>query len=107
MTWKSATDEDILRACGYISDDTYLASIFGVKRSYIVHMRKRLKNEAEEREKRAKRAKRNPPISTDNYERTARTSAAAGSAALLKAIQKFHPERVAIPIAKENRLRYG
>lgn len=96
MTWKSATDEDILRACGYISDDAYLASIFGVKRSYIVHMRKRLKDENAEKEKRAKRAKRNPPISTDNYERTARASATSGSAALLKAIKLHHPNRFAI-----------
>lgn len=96
MTWKSATDEDIIRACGYISDDTYLASIFGVKRSYIIDMRKKIKNAAEAEEKRAKRAKRNPPISTDNYERTARTSATNGSAALLKAIKLHHPNRFAI-----------
>lgn len=96
MTWKSATDEEIMRTCGYISDDRYLASLFGVKTTYIADMRRKIKNEAAGQEKRAKRAKRNPPISTDNYERTARASAAQGSAALLDAIKRHHPNRFAI-----------
>ncbi len=105
MFWKTATDEELRRVCGYISDDKYIASVYGVPRAYVARIRKRLKSETEVAEKRAEREKRNPPISADNYERTSRQGAVDGCAMLLEAIRKHHPERLQLIVAKTNGLR--
>lgn len=86
-------DYEIMRACGYIKDDRYLASIFGVT----IHRVRRMREKYMEEEEHAGRAMRaynrlsytDPSVSYDKYV----ADMEAGSYKLLSAIHRLLVER--------------
>lgn len=104
--WKHVTDEELARSCGYIKDDRYLASLYGVPVDYVRRMRKKVEVKEAAATRRLNSAENKKPAvySSDNYERSSREAAVQGSADLLRAIARHHPERLQLGVAKPVKL---
>lgn len=94
------TDQDIIRAIGYITDDTYIAAYFGVDVKRVNRLRKEVdtrkaKVEAVRQVKLSENAKPTSHYSGMNSdsERKWNANAKEGSAQLLKALLKFFANR--------------
>jgi hypothetical protein len=91
---RGQTDQDIIRACGYITDDKFIASYFGVDIKRVSNLRVEV-NKAKAKTKQA--TVKPPKVSSINWnsdaERKAIRDAKEGSAALLKALEKFFINR--------------
>jgi len=98
---KGQTDQDIIRAIGYITDDKYIASYFGVDVKRVNNLRAqvtrgKVKVEAVQQEKLSENAKPTSYSSGMNSdsERKWNANAKIGSAALLAALNKFFEKRL-------------
>lgn len=92
---RRASDQEIMRAIGYITDDRYLASYFGVDVKLVSHLRK-LEQQSEARRKRPHTDNMLGPYSDrmTDCERRQQADIKAGSAKLLKALNKFFEKRM-------------
>ena len=90
-----ASDQEIMRAISYIKDDRYLASYFGVAVSLVSRLRE-LEERSEARRKRPHTDNMLGPYSDrmTDCERRQQADIKAGSAKLLKALNKFFEKRV-------------
>jgi hypothetical protein len=105
----SGTDQDLIRAIGYLTDMKYIASYYGVDVKRVIALRDKIKMGAEkkvtavrpevEHATTAKPNAKSTGLNSDS-ERKWNANAKAGSAALLKALNKFFENR-------ERRLREG
>ena len=100
------TDQDIIRAIGYITDMRYIASYYGVDVKRVIALRDKAKKPKQEtvvvelsNEAHAKPRSYSTGLNSD-CERKWNKNAKKGSAALLKALLKFYENR-------EARLRRG
>ena len=87
-------DQDIIRACGYITDNKFIASYFGVEIKRVI----KLRVEVDKVNTKTKQASAKPSkVASINWnsdaERKAIRDAKQGSAALLKALNKFFVNR--------------
>ena len=94
------TDQDIIRAIGYITDMRYIASYYGVDVKRVIHLRDKIKKPKEEvvvaehaLEANVKPRAYSTGLNSDS-ERKWNASAKKGSAALLKALNKFFEKRM-------------
>jgi len=94
------TDQDIIRAIGYITDMRYIASYYGVDVQRVIHLRDKIKKPKEEvvvtehaLEANVKPRAYSTGLNSDS-ERKWNASAKKGSAALLKALLKFYEKRL-------------
>lgn len=92
---RRASDQEIIRAIGYITDDKYLASYFGVDTKLVSHLRK-LEKQSEARRRQPQNDNSMPPyggvISDCESKRNAEIRE--GSAKLLKALNEFFEKRM-------------
>ena len=98
----SGTDQDIIRAIGYLTDMKYIASYYGVDVKRVIALRDKIKKPKEDKPKderpeveHATTAKPNAystGLNSDS-ERKWNKNAKEGSAALLKALNKFFENR--------------
>jgi hypothetical protein len=105
----SGTDQDIIRAIGYITDAKYIASYYGVDVRRVIDLRNKMKKSVEQKEEAgraevehattAKPKKSSAGLNSDS-ERKWNKNAKEGSAQLLKALLKFFANR-------EHRIRKG
>ena len=105
----SGTDQDIIRAIGYITDARYIASYYGVDVKRVIELRDKIKKNVEQKEEAgraevehattAKPKAYSTGLNSD-AERKWNMNAKRGSAALLKALLKFYENR-------EQRIRRG
>ena len=97
------SDQDIIRAIGYITDMKYIASYYGVDVKRVIHLRDKIKKgtekKAEEMRPEVEHATTAKPnaystgLNSDS-ERKWNKNAKEGSAALLKALNKFFEKRM-------------
>lgn len=97
---KGQTDQDIIRAIGYITDDRYIASYYGVDVRRVIQLRDQVgKGKAKlEAVQQVKQSENGRPLATSSglnsdSERKWNANAKQGSAALLKALNKFFENR--------------
>jgi hypothetical protein len=97
------TDQDIIKTIGYITDNRYIASYYGVDVKRVIHLRDKIKKGTESKPKApqpevehattAKPRSYSTGLNSDS-ERKWNASAKRGSAALLKALLKFYEKRM-------------
>jgi hypothetical protein len=92
---RGQTDQDIIRAIGYITDDRYIAAYFGVETKRVNQLRR----EVEGRKSKVAQAiyasqKSAPTGMNSDSERKWNANAKEGSAALLEALNKFFEKRL-------------
>jgi len=94
------TDQDIIRAIGYITDMRYIASYYGVDVKRVIQLRDKMKKPKEEvvveehaLEAHAKPRSYSTGLNSDS-ERKWNKNAKEGSAALLKTLNKFFEKRI-------------
>jgi hypothetical protein len=94
------TDQDIIRAIGYITDMRYIASYYGVDVQRVIHLRDKIKKPKEEvvveehaLEAHAKPRSYSTGLNSDS-ERKWNKNAKEGSAKLLKALNAFFEKRI-------------
>jgi len=89
---RGQTDQDIIRACGYITDNKFIASYFGVDVKRVAALRVDV-----DKVKAKKTSAQAPKVSSmtwnNDAERKAIKDAKQGSAALLAALEKFFINR--------------
>lgn len=92
---RRASDQGIMRAISYIKDDKFLAVYFDVDVELVRHLRK-LEQQSEARRKRPHTDNTLGPYSDrmTDCERRQQASIKAGSAKLLKALNKFFEKRM-------------
>lgn len=92
---RRASDQEIIRAIGYITDDKYLASYFGVDVKLVSHLR-RLEAQSESRRRQPHNDNSTPSYSgaMSDCERKRNADIKEGSAKLLKALNKFFEKRM-------------
>jgi hypothetical protein len=95
---KGQTDQDIIRAIGYITDDKYIAAYFGVDVKRVNHLRKEVSKSKVEPVRQVKLSENAKPTShysgmNSDSERRWNANAKEGSAQLLKALLKFFEKR--------------
>jgi hypothetical protein len=92
---RRASDQEIMRAIGYITDDKYLASYFGVDIKLVSHLRK-LEKQSEARRRQPQNDNLMPPYGgmISDCERKRNAEIKKGSAQLLKALNKFFEKRI-------------
>jgi hypothetical protein len=93
LKWRGQTDQDIIRACGYITDNKFIASYFGVEVKRVAQLRVEV-----DKHKTKQTPTETPKVSSVHWnndaERKAIKDAKQGSAALLKALEKFFEKRL-------------
>jgi hypothetical protein len=97
---KGQTDQDIIRAIGYITDDKYIASYFGVDVKRVNYLRAQVSRskpniavvQQEKLSENAKPTSYSSGMNSDS-ERKWNANAKIGSAALLEALLKFFEKR--------------
>jgi len=96
----SGTEQDIIRAIGYITDARYIASYYGVDVKRVIALRDKIKKNkpaATTIGPTGEVVKVEPKVSSISWnndaERRSNADAKAGSAALLKALLKFFENR--------------
>ena len=97
------SDQDIVRTIGYITDNRYIASYYGVDVKRVIHLRDKIEKGIEikpeapqpevEHATTAKPRSYSTGLNSDS-ERKWNASAKKGSAALLKALLKFYEKRL-------------
>jgi hypothetical protein len=92
---RGQTDQDIIRAIGYITDDKYIAAYFGVETKRVNQLRR----EVEGRKTKMAQAiyvsqKSAPTGMNSDSERKWNANAKVGSAQLLAALNKFFEKRL-------------
>lgn len=94
------TDQDIVRAIGYITDMRYIASYYGVDVKRVIQLRDKMKKPKEEvvvvelsHEAHAKPRSYSTGLNSDS-ERKWNKNAKEGSAKLLKALNAFFEKRI-------------
>ena len=92
---RGQTDQDIIRTIGYITDDKFIASYYGVDVRRVVQLRKDAGNHKAKVEDAvtAKPSAYSTGLNSDS-ERKWNKNAKEGSAALLKALNKFFEKRL-------------
>ncbi len=97
---RGQTDQDIIRAIGYITDDAYIAAYYGVEISRVNRLRKEVGNRKAKLEtlQSAKQTENGKPTyassgMNSDAERKWNANAKEGSAQLLKALLKFFDNR--------------
>lgn len=97
---RGQTDQDIIRAIGYITDDAYIAAYYGVEISRVNRLRKEVGNRKAKVEtlRTAKQPENGRPLASSSglnsdSERKWNANAKEGSAQLLKALLKFFANR--------------
>ena len=85
------TESDIIRTCGYIKDDKYIASIYGVSVNKVREMREKV-HHSKRSENRAFR-EISEPVDSKNNERCYQRMMAEGSKRLLDSLMCFFNER--------------
>lgn len=93
---RGQTDQDIIRAIGYITDDAYIAAYYGVEISRVNRLRKEVGSRKAQPV--VKQSENGRPIATSSgmnsdAERKWNANAKEGSAQLLKALLKFFENR--------------
>lgn len=85
------TERDIIRTCGYIKDDKYIASVYGVS----VHKVRRLREKVPQNKRAENRAFRQQaePVNIKDCDRTHRSMMEHGSTAMLNSLMRFFAER--------------
>lgn len=85
------TEQDIIRTCGYIKDDQYIASVYGVS----VWRVKRLREKVPQNKRAENRAyhHQGEPVDYKNSERAYHQMMEIGSRSLLEKLLKFFDER--------------
>jgi hypothetical protein len=105
----SQTDQDLIRAIGYITDMRYIASYYGVDVKRVIALRDKIKKGTENKVEAVKPEVEHATTAKPNAystglnsdsERKWNAGAKRGSAALLKALLKFYENR-------ERRIREG
>lgn len=95
----SGTDQDIIRAIGYITDMKYIASYYGVDVKRVIQLRDKIKKPEVKNVQEVEHATTAKPnaystgLNSDS-ERKWNKNAKEGSAALLKALNKFFEKRM-------------
>jgi len=92
------TDQDIIRAIGYITDMRYIASYYGVDVNRVTALRDKIKKPEKERVQEVEHATTAKPSAystglNSDSERKWNANAKEGSAALLAALLKFYKSR--------------
>lgn len=89
------SDQDIIRTIGYITDNKFIASYYGVDVRRVAALRDRVDNHKEKVAKAIYLSQKSAPtgMSSDS-ERKWNADAREGSAALLAALNKFFEKRV-------------
>ena len=84
-------EQDIIRTCGYIKDDQYIASIYGVK----VHKVRRLREKVPQSKRAENRdfCQKAEPIDFNDSERANQQMMEQGSYMLLNSLMQFFKER--------------
>lgn len=84
-------ESDIVRTCGYIKDDQYIASVYGVS----VHKVHRLREKVPQNKRAENRAFRQQaePVDFKNSERANQMMMEQGSQRLLESMMQFFKER--------------
>jgi len=97
---RGKTDQDIIRAIGYITDDKYIATYFGVDVRRVNRLRKEVSTRKAQLEavQSAKQPENGRPLASSSglnsdSERKWNANAKEGSAQLLKALLKFFANR--------------
>jgi len=100
-TGRGKADQDIIRAIGYITDDKYIATYFGVDVKRVNHLRAVVDRDKTKVEpvRKVKPSENAKPTSyssgmNSDAERKWNANAKAGSAALLAALLKFFERRM-------------
>jgi hypothetical protein len=92
---RGQTDQDIIRAIGYITDDKYIASYFGVDVRRVNQLRKDVRNHKTKEAKAIYISQKSAPTGMNSdSERRWNANAREGSAALRDALFKFFEKRV-------------
>ena len=97
----SGTDQDIIRAIGYITDMKYIASYYGVDVGRVTALRDKIKKGTEKKAEAVQQVKLSENAKPTSYssgmnsdsERKWNANAKEGSAQLLKALLKFFEKR--------------
>jgi hypothetical protein len=104
----SGTEQDIIRAIGYITDMRYIASYYGVDVKRVIAIRDKIKKPEKKKAaittvppENAKPSSYSTGLNSD-AERKWNKNAREGSAALLKALNKFFEKRMLEKHIKEN-----
>ena len=91
---RGQTDQDIIRAIGYITDDKYIASYFGVEVRRVNQLRKDVSNHKTKEAKAIYLSQKSAPTGMNSdSERRWNANAKEGSAALRDALLKFFEKR--------------
>jgi hypothetical protein len=91
---RGQTDQDIIRAIGYITDDKYIASYFGVEVRRVNQLRKDVNNHKTKEAKAIYLSQKSAPTGMNSdSERRWNANAREGSAALRDALLKFFEKR--------------
>ena len=99
---RGQTDQDIIRAIGYITDDKYIASYFGVDVKRVNQLRKEVgTHKARVAQAIFVSQKSAPTGMNSDSERRWNANAKEGSAELLAALNKFFEKRLLEKVATE------
>jgi hypothetical protein len=99
---RGQTDQDIIRAIGYITDDKYIASYFGVDVKRVIQLRKDVGNHKAKVAQAIYTSQKTAPTGMNSdSERKWNADAREGSAALLEALNKFFEKRMLKKAAQE------
>ena len=99
---RGQTDQDIIRAIGYITDDKYIASYFGVDVKRVNQLRKDVRNHKTKEATAIYLSQKSAPTGMNSdSERRWNANAKEGSKALLEALNKFFEKRLLEKAAQE------
>jgi hypothetical protein len=99
---RGQTDQDIIRAIGYITDDKYIASYFGVDVKRVIQLRKDVGNHKAKVAQAIYTSQKTAPTGMNSdSERKWNADAREGSAQLLAALNKFFEKRMLKKAAQE------
>lgn len=92
---RGQTDQDIIRTIGYITDDKFIASYYGVDVRRVNQLRKDVNNHKTKEAKAIYLSQKSAPTGMNSdSERRWNANAKEGSAALLVALNKFFEKRM-------------
>jgi hypothetical protein len=92
---RGQTDQDIIRAIGYITDDKYIAAYYGVDVKRVNHLRKEVGNHKAKVAQAIYTSQKSAPTGMNSdSERRWNANAREGSKALLEALNKFFEKRL-------------